>query len=117
MRPHVAFSFHWVAPQTIEHDMIDSSMDIIVYGTGDANEVCGHQCPLGSNYYKVGLILMEILVGVSKQTSDWQTHALVFKMKFSENNRASRLSGFLLHKNPSMLYGSYVPYITFWWVI
>jgi hypothetical protein len=59
---HVSFSIRWFGPETIECDYVDSNIDIVVTGTGDANQECARPYALDSNNNKVGLVPTENFV-------------------------------------------------------
>jgi hypothetical protein len=68
-------------PGTIEHDLVDIIIDIVVPGIGDTNQVCGHPYVLDINYDKVGLVPMENFVGDYSQPIGRQTSALLSKLE------------------------------------
>ena len=75
---HISFSFKWFGPETIEHDQVDSIINIVVCGTGDANQVPSRPYAIDINYDKVGLVPMENSVGDSEQPIGRQTNAFGF---------------------------------------
>jgi len=76
---HVTFSFRWFGPETIEHDLVYSIIDLAVSGTGNANQVRGHPYSLNINYDHVGLILTDNFVRYSTQPIGKQTHGFGFQ--------------------------------------
>jgi len=86
---HITFSFRWFVPETIDHDTIDSIIDLVVSGTGDANQVRGPPYALDPNYQMFGLVPTEIFVGDSMQHIGRQTNSLGFKLELAQKNNTS----------------------------
>jgi len=75
----------------IEHDQVDSTIDIVVSGTGDLNQVCGCPYTRDINYNTVSLVLTDDFVRDSKQSIGSETNPMVFKLELQEKNDISLL--------------------------
>lgn len=87
----VSFSSWWFEPESIEHVLVDSIINIVVSGTGDANQVCGQPCTHDNYYDTVGLVPMQKSVADSKHPIGRQTNALVLKLELLQTNNVSPL--------------------------
>jgi hypothetical protein len=68
---------------------VASIIDIVLAGTGDANQVCDCPYPLDINYDKISLRPTEYSVGDSKQTNGRPTITLIFKLELLLKNNTS----------------------------
>jgi hypothetical protein len=85
---HVSFSLPWFGPEMIEHDYVNRIIDIVVSGTGDANQVWSRHYAVDINYDMVGLVQTESFAGDSKWFIGRQTITLVYKLQLPQKNNA-----------------------------